>query len=86
MQLNIEDRFTKGFPADPILGNARRQLKEACFSYVTPKKTNSPKMLHVSPEMLSALGLSEEVAKSNQFLNVFTGNSVLPNTTPYAMY
>jgi uncharacterized protein YdiU (UPF0061 family) len=85
MQLNIEDRFTKELPADSVLDNSRRQVKEACFSYVSPKKTKTPEMLHVSPEMFSALGLSEEDAKSKEFLNVFTGNSQLPNTTPYAM-
>jgi len=85
MQLKIEDRFTKELPADPILGNTRRQVKKACFSYVTPKKTEQPEILHVSPEMLTTLGLTEEDATSKEFLNVFTGNSVLPNSTPYAM-
>tara|TARA_B100000809_G_scaffold263235_1_gene315987 strand:- start:8025 stop:9587 length:1563 start_codon:yes stop_codon:yes gene_type:complete len=85
MKLNIDDRFTKELPADPILDNSRRQVQKACFSYVTPKKTENPEILHISPEMLSALGLTEEDATSKQFLNVFTGNSVLPNTTPYAM-
>ncbi|MDG2052226.1 MAG: YdiU family protein [Flavobacteriaceae bacterium] len=85
MQLNIEDRFTKALPADPVLDNTRRQVKNACFSYVTPKKPRKPEILHVSPEMLFALGLSEEDTTSEAFLNIFTGNSILPNTTPYAM-
>ncbi|MBT3872565.1 MAG: hypothetical protein HOF75_08075, partial [Flavobacteriaceae bacterium] len=85
MQLNIDNRFTKTLPADPVLDNTRRQVKNACFSYVTPKKPRKPEMLHVSPEMLFALGLSEEDATSEAFLNIFTGNSILPNTTPYAM-
>ncbi|WP_299247075.1 YdiU family protein [uncultured Lacinutrix sp.] len=85
MQLNIKDRFNKELPADPILENTRRQVEKACFSYVTPKQTAKPELLHVSPEMLINLGLTEEDAKSEDFLNVFTGNSVLPNTKPYAM-
>ncbi|MDO5978185.1 protein adenylyltransferase SelO [Flavivirga spongiicola] len=85
MQLNVKDTFTKELPADPTLENSRRQVKKACFSYVTPKKTKKPELLHVSPEMLSALGLSEKEVNSASFLKVFTGNSVLPNTTPYAM-
>ncbi len=85
MQLKIKDIFTKELPADPVLENSRRQVKKACFSYVTPKKTRKPVMLHTSSEMLSNLGLSEEDAKSKDFINVFTGNSILPNTTPYAM-
>lgn len=85
MQLNIKDRFNKELPADPILENTRRQVEKACFSYVTPKQTAKPELLHVSPEMLKNLGLTEADAKSKDFLNVFTGNSVLPNTKPYAM-
>jgi len=85
MQLKIKDTFTKELPADLVLENSRRQVKKACFSYVTPKKTRKPEMLHTSSEMLSALGLSEEDATSKTFLNVFTGNEVLHNTNPYAM-
>ena len=85
MQLNVKDIFTKELPADSVLENSRRQVENACFSYVTPKKTRNPELLHASPEMRYALGLSEEDAKSKAFLNVFTGNSILPNTTPYAM-
>jgi len=85
MQLKIKDTFTKELPADLVLENSRRQVKKACFSYVTPKKTRKPEMLHTSSEMLSALGLSEEDATSKAFLNVFTGNEVLHNTNPYAM-
>ena len=85
MQLKIKDRFNKELPADPILDNTRRQVENACFSYVTPKKTAKPELLHVSPEMLQELGLTVDDAKSQTFLNVVTGNEVLPNTKPYAM-
>ncbi len=85
MKLNIQDKFNKKLPADPVLENTRRQVKKACFSYVTPKKTSNPELLHVSPEMLKNIGLSEADAKSDHFLNVFTGNEVLNNTKPYAM-
>ena len=82
---HIEDTFTKELPADPILENSRRQVTEACFSYVTPKKTSQPQLLHVSTELLETLGISETESQSDEFLNVFTGNEVLPNTKPFAM-
>ena len=85
MKLNLTDTFTKELPADPILENSRRQVRKACFSYVSPKKTKQAEMLHVSPEMLSALGISSEYGTSEAFLNVFTGNSILKDTKPYAM-
>ncbi|MBA6153536.1 protein adenylyltransferase SelO [Gelidibacter maritimus] len=85
MKLNIKDKFTAQLPADSNLENTRRQVTEACFSYVTPKPTSKPQLLHVSPDMLTKLGLSEADAKSEAFLKVMTGNKVLENTTPYAM-
>ncbi|MDA9070060.1 YdiU family protein [Arenitalea sp.] len=85
MKLNIKDKFNAVLPADPILENTRRQVSEACFSYVTPKRTVNPELLHVSPEMLENIGLSDADAKSDAFLRVFTGNEVLTNTKPYAM-
>lgn len=85
MRLNVEEKFNLELPADPILVNARRQVSEACFSYVTPKQTAKPEVIHVSPEMLNAIGLSDADGKSKDFLNVFTGNTILPKTKPYAM-
>jgi len=85
MKLNIKDTFNVELPSDPILENTRRQVKEACFSFVTPIKTANPTILHVSPEMLKKIGLSVSDSKSGSFLKVFTGNEVLPNTKPYAM-
>ena len=85
MQLNIKDKFNKELPADPILENTRRQVENACYSYVTPKQTSKPALLHVSTEILKTIGLTEEDTKTETFLNFFTGNTVLPNTKPYAM-
>lgn len=85
MKLNISDTFNKELPPDSVLDNSRRQVKAACFSFVKPKLTKKPELLHVSPEMLLALGLNEDDAKSKDFLNVFTGNKVLDHTKPYAM-
>lgn len=85
IKLNIQDTFNKELPADPILENSRRQVKEAFFSYVIPKKTAAPKLLHVSDEMMQALAISVEETQSTEFLNIFTGNKVLSNTKPYAM-
>ncbi len=85
MKLNIKNTFTSQLPADPITDNSRRQVTKACYSFVTPKQTAKPELIHVSPEMLDTLGMSENDAKTKQFLNVFTGNTVMEGTTPYAM-
>ena len=85
LQLNIQNRFSEELPADRDLNNTRKQVLNACFSYVSPKKTAKPKLLHVSEEMLTAIGITKEEANSKEFLNIFTGNTVLENTHPYAM-
>jgi len=85
MKLNIQDTFNKQLPADKILDNSRRQVLDACFSFVEPKETAAPKLLHTSNEMLEAIGLTIDEAKSDEFLAVFSGNKVLENTHPFAM-
>ncbi|WP_431134637.1 protein adenylyltransferase SelO [Psychroserpens mesophilus] len=84
-KLNINDRFNKQLPADPVLENTRRQVKEACFSYVIPKTPSNPSLIHVSPEMLNHLGLTKEDSNTKDFLNIVTGAQVIPGTRPYAM-
>ena len=85
IQLNIKDTFNKELPADPIQENTRRQVRNSCFSFVKPRKTSDPKLLHVSSEMASALGLSEKDVQSEEFKKMVTGNLILENTNPYAM-
>jgi hypothetical protein len=64
MKLNIKNTFTSENPADSLLKNTRRQVKEAVYSYVNPKKTKAPQILHVSKEMASELSISEEESTS----------------------
>ena len=85
MKLQVNDTFIKELPADPNKENTRRQVSESCYSFVDPTKTKAPEIVHISPEAVSLLGISEEESKSDTFLNVFTGNQLIENTTPYAM-
>ncbi|TYQ00152.1 uncharacterized protein YdiU (UPF0061 family) [Tenacibaculum adriaticum] len=85
MKLQIDDTFRKELPGDKVLENHRRQVVDACFSYVEPKKTSNPKLIHISDEMLQEIGLTKEDATSEDFLKFFSGNQVYENTHPYAM-
>ncbi|MGB0886779.1 MAG: protein adenylyltransferase SelO [Vicingaceae bacterium] len=85
MKFQINDTFLSELPADPIKENTRRQVNEACYSFVKPTKTEAPALVHFSPDVCEILGISEEEAKSEAFLNVFTGNELIENTTPYAI-
>mgnify|MGYP000159163236 CR=1 FL=1 len=65
MKLNFKDTFNKELPADPNKENNRRQVHEACFSYVTPKIPGEPSLIHVSPEMLENLKAIGALIKAN---------------------
>jgi uncharacterized protein YdiU (UPF0061 family) len=85
MQLDINNSFIEELPADEVTDNHVRQVFKSAFSYVNPIKPKQPKLLHVSPEMLNAVGFNLEDANSKQFLEVFSGTSIYKNTQPYAM-
>lgn len=85
MKLTIRNNFTSELPADSNEINIPRQVERACFSYVFPKHPSNPSMIHASEEVASKLGLSAKDLLSEDFLNVFSGNSVYPETKPYAM-
>lgn len=85
MILNIDNSFSEELPADKITENYRRQVTNACFSFVKPKKTSNPRIIHYCTEMLDELGISLEEANSTEFKNIFTGNKIIEGTEPYAM-
>ncbi len=84
LKLQIKDTFNKELPADPILENTRRKVLNACFSYASPRKPSNPSLVHFSPEMIETIGVLE-APESQKFLDIVSGNEVLPNTMPYAM-
>ena len=85
MKLQLKNTFLNELPADTNLENTPRQVENAVYSFVTPKQTANPKVLHVSKEMALELGISEEETTSEFFKNIFTGNEVYPATKPFAM-
>jgi uncharacterized protein YdiU (UPF0061 family) len=85
MRLNINDTYIKALPADTAKENSIRQIFEAGYSFVKPRIPSKPRLIHVSGEMLEALGITEKEARSEEFLGLFSGSLIYPNTTPYAM-
>ncbi len=83
--LKINDSFTKSLPADPIVANTRRQVSDACYSYVEPKKTAKPQLVSVVKEVAELVGIPEKEWGSEAFLNIVTGNELLKGSQPYAM-
>ncbi|QDT04960.1 hypothetical protein K227x_33580 [Rubripirellula lacrimiformis] len=85
MHLNVDDRFNRQLPADPIETPSRRQVSGAAFSFVTPRVPSDPKVLHVATDVASMIGLSQDDVQSDSFRRVFSGAELLPGTRPYAM-
>lgn len=85
MQIKISDTFNTELPSDPITDNTRRQVKNACFSFVTPKIPGNPSRLHITKDLAEELGLSTSDIESTELFNIVNGTTVYPNTNPYAM-
>ncbi len=85
MQLHINNAFTKSLPADEITDNYVRQVKGACFSFVNPTPCTAPVLLHFAPDVAENVGIDQVDVESKQFLDVFSGNEIYPNSKPYAM-
>ncbi len=84
-KLTFDNRFTHELPADPLDTNARRQVQNACFSWVQPSPVSAPSLVSFSKETAELLGLNEDDCRSNAFLNTFSGNQLLDGMQPYAM-
>lgn len=83
--LKIKNRFTAELPADPDPTNEIRQVKNTLFSYVNPTQPANPELIHASEEVAELVGISKEEIKTQEFVNVFSGKEILPETRPFAM-
>jgi len=85
MKLIFENKFVNELPADPIRGDARRQVHKASYSFVEPTPVSAPSLLSYSIEAAELIELSELDCQSDEFLQVFAGNKILGGMQPYAM-
>ena len=83
-ELTFDNRFTADLPGDPVDLNRPRQVHQAAYSRVDPTPTTAPTLLAHSPEMLADLGLGPEIAETDAFVQVFSGNATLAAMDPYA--
>ncbi|WP_199878480.1 protein adenylyltransferase SelO [Flavobacterium sp. RSP49] len=85
MKLHIKNNFTSELPADPIEINTPRQVQQSAYSYVLPKKPSNPSLIHASNKVAHAIGISDEDLLSADFLDIFSGSTVYPETNPFAL-
>lgn len=82
--LTFDNRFTQELPTDPETDNYCRQVTRACFSHVTPTKVSNPHLVAYAWEVAKELDLPKDICESKNFVEVFSGNQLLPNMDPYA--
>jgi uncharacterized protein YdiU (UPF0061 family) len=82
--LTFDNRFTRELPGDPDTTNRPRQVTGACYTFVPPTPVAAPKLVAFSREVATLLDLSVETCESDEFLNVFAGNRLVPGMSPYA--
>ncbi|MEO6173278.1 MAG: protein adenylyltransferase SelO, partial [Arenimonas sp.] len=82
--LNFENRFIHELPADFQSGPGTRQVQGAAYSLIEPTPVRHPRVLAVASAVAELLDLAESDIRSDEFLNAFSGNTLLPGMEPYA--
>ena len=82
--LVFDNAFTRALPADAQSGSERRQVRGALFSRVEPTTVAAPYLIHSSSQVAELLELSEADRASEDFLQVFAGNKLLPGMDAHA--
>jgi uncharacterized protein YdiU (UPF0061 family) len=82
--LRFDDSFQRELPADPERSSQRRPVLGACFSRVRPTAVSAPRLLAYSREVAALCDLAPGEVESERFVQVFSGNEVLPGMDPFA--
>lgn len=85
LPLKLDNRFSALLPADSVTGSNRRQVHNACFSFVNPTPVAAPTLVAHASEVANLLGLSDIDCQSDDFLKLFSGNVLIDGMQPYAM-
>ena len=81
--LDFENTFVRDLPADPVLTNTPRAVRNACYTRVTPTPVPAPRLLGWSDAVGDMLGIARP-APTGPAVDVLTGNRVLAGMQPYA--
>jgi uncharacterized protein YdiU (UPF0061 family) len=84
IKFTLDNQFTASFAADEVTNNYPRQVMSA-YSFVQPKTTAMPTLIASSESVAKQIGLNIEQVNSAEFLQLFSGNSLLAGMKPFAM-
>ena len=80
--LQFDNGFVRSLAADPEVGPRRRQISNACYSRVEPTPVAAPELVAYAVEVAELLDLTPEDCTSDAFVEVFSGNRLLPGMDP----
>jgi uncharacterized protein YdiU (UPF0061 family) len=83
--LRFTNRFTRDLPGDPETHNSRRQVRQACWSRVSPTPVGAPRLVAHAREVADLLDIEITPDNEQTFAEVFGGNQLLPGMDPFAM-
>ena len=82
--MQFENRFVRHLPGDPVLHNASRAVRNACYTPVHPTPVIAPRLLAWSDAVGEMLGIARPDSSSDVAAEVLAGNRILPGMEPYA--
>jgi uncharacterized protein YdiU (UPF0061 family) len=82
--LRFDNSFVRELPADPLLRNVSRAVRNACFTRVDPTPVGSPQLLAWADPVGEMLGISRPESRIGPVAEVLGGARVLPGMQPYA--
>jgi len=83
-QLSFDNRFVRELPADPIADNYRRQVANACYSFVNPTAVRAPQLVCAATDVADLIHLNHDELTTNFFTEIFSGNKLLAGMQPHA--
>ncbi len=82
--LSFDHSFVRELPADPLLTNVPRAVRNACYTRVDPTPVSAPRLLGWADAVGEMLGISRPDTPAGSVAEVLAGNRVLPGMQPYA--
>ena len=82
--LQFDNRFVRSLPVDPIADNYRRQVANACYSFVNPTAVCAPQLVCAAPDVADLIHLDHNELTTDFFTQIFSGNKLLEGMQPHA--
>ncbi len=82
--LGFDNSFVRELPADPLLSNVPRAVRNACYTRVDPTPVAAPRLLAWADAVGDLLGIARPDSPVGPVAEVLGGNRMLPGMQPYA--